>query len=114
MQDRAVRSEHATAIASVRHARSAALAALDLPTCETRAGRLTDRPSAKAVEDWAKWATRSLRLAYESGPCGSRLAEEIRAIGICCDIIAMTSIPRSSEDGRPEDDKRKPSRCSRR
>jgi transposase len=35
-----------------------------------------------------------------------QLAREIRAMGIDCDIIAVTSIPRSTEDKRPEDDRR--------
>ena len=106
MQEHALRSEHATTIALDLHARSAALAALDLATGETRGGRLADCPSAELIVDWAKWATGPLRLAYESGPCGFQLAREIRAMGVGCDIIAVTSIPRSTEDKRPEDDRR--------
>ena len=106
MQEHALRSEHATTIALDRHARSVTLAALDLATGETRGGRLADCPSAEMIVDWAKWATEPLRFACESGPCGFQLAREIRAMGIDCDIIAVTSIPRSTEDKRPEDDRR--------
>ena len=35
-----------------------------------------------------------------------QLAREIRAMGIDCDIIAVTSIPRSTEDKRLKDDRR--------
>ena len=71
MQEYTLRSEHATTVALDQHARSVTLAALDLHTGETRAGRLTDCPSAEAIVDWSKWATRPLRFVYESGPCGS-------------------------------------------
>ena len=106
MQEHALRSEHATTIALDQHARSVTLAALDLSTGETRSGRLADCPSAGLVVDWARWATGPLRFVCESGPCGFQLAREIRAMGIDCDIIAVTSIPRGTEDKRPEDDRR--------
>ena len=86
--------------------RTVALAALDLATGETRVGRLADCPSADSIVDWAKRATEPLRFVYESGPCGSRLAREIRAMGIGCDIMAVTSMPRSTEAKGPEDDRR--------
>lgn len=98
MQEYTLRSEHATTIALDQHARSVTLAALDLSTGETRGGTLTNCPSAETVVDWAKWATKPLRFVYESGPCGFQLAREIRSKGISCDIIAVTSIPRSTED----------------
>ena len=70
------------------------------------AGRLSDCPSAELIIGWAKWATEPLRFVYESGPCGFQLAREIRAMGIDCDIIAVTSIPKSTEDKRLKDDGR--------
>lgn len=105
MQEYTLRSEHATTIALDQHARSVTLAALDLATGETRSGRLSDCPTAGAIVEWAGWATGPLRFVYESGPCGFQLAREIRAMGICCDIIAVTSIPRSTEDKRLKDDR---------
>ena len=71
-----------------------------------RGGRLADCPSAELIVDWAKWATEPLRFACESGPCGFQLAREIRAMGVDCDIIAVTSIPRSTEDKRLKDGRR--------
>ena len=106
MQEYTLRSEHATTIALDQHARSVTLAALDLATGETRSGRLADCPSAEQIVSWADWATRPLRFVYESGPCGFQLAREIRAMGADCDIIAVTSIPRSTEDKRLKDDRR--------
>ena len=68
MQEHALRSEHATTVALDQHARSVALAALDLATGETRGGTLSGCPSAEQVAEWAKWATKPLRFVYESGP----------------------------------------------
>jgi len=106
MQEYTLRSEHATTIALDQHARSVTLAALDLATGEARSGKLSDCPSAETIVDWARWATEPMRFVYESGPCGFQLAREIRAMGIDCDIMAVTSIPRSTEDKRLKDDRR--------
>ena len=106
MQEYTLRSEHATTVALDQHARSVTLAALDLATGETRSGRLAGCPSAGAIVGWADWATRPLRFVYESGPCGFQLAREIRAMGVDCDIIAVTSIPRSAKARRFKDDRR--------
>ena len=106
MQEYTLRSEHATTIALDQHARSVTLAALDLATGETRSGRLSDCPSAEEIVGWAGWATEPLRFVYESGPCGFQLAREIRAMGVCCDVIAATSIPRSADARRVKDDRR--------
>jgi transposase len=106
MQEYTLRSEHATTVALDQHARSVTLAALDLSTGEARAGRLADCPSAEQIVGWASWATGPLRFVYESGPCGFQLAREIRSMGIDCDVIAMTSIPRSAEARRLKDDRR--------
>ena len=106
MQEYTLRSEHATTIALDQHARSVTLAAIDLATGETRGGRIADCPSAETIVDWAKWATKPLRFVYESGPCGFQLAREIRAMGIDCDIIAVTTIPRSTEARRLKDDRK--------
>lgn len=106
MQEYTLRSEHATTVALDQHARSVTLAALDLATGETRTGRIADCPTAATVVEWALWATRPLRFVYESGPCGFQLARDIRAMGIDCDVIAVTSIPRSAEARRLKDDRR--------
>lgn len=81
------------------------LAALDLATGETRGGTIADCPTAAQIVGWASWATRPLRFVYESGPCGFQLARDIRSMGIDCDVIAVTSIPRSSGDRLLKDDR---------
>lgn len=105
MQEYTLRFEHATTIALDQHARSVTLAALDLATGETRTGRIADCPTADLIVSWASWATKPLRFVYESGPCGFQLARDMRAMGIDCDVIAVTSIPRSTEAKRMKDDR---------
>lgn len=106
MTEYTLRTTHATTVALDQHARSVTLAALDLTTGETRDGRLVNCPSPEQIVDWAKWATPPVRFVYESGPCGFQLARDIRAMGIDCDVIAVSSIPRSAETKRLKDDRR--------
>ena len=101
-----LRSDFATIVAMDQHARSVALCALDLSTGERRTGRLCGCPSAADIARWASWATAPVRFAYESGPCGFQLARDMAALGYRCDVIAVSSIPRSAKDRAFKDDRR--------
>lgn len=101
-----LRSDFATIVAMDQHARSVALCALDLATGERRTGRLHGCPAAEDIAKWASWATAPVRFAYESGPCGFQLARDMTALGYRCDVIAVSSIPRSTKDKAFKDDKR--------
>lgn len=48
--------------------------------------------------------------AYESGCTGLHLCRELRALGIDCDVIAVSSIARSDSDKKRKNDKRDASR----
>ena len=106
MPEYTLQSDHASVIAIDQHARSVTLCALDLAAGETRTGRLTGCPSAQQVLDWASWAAEPRRFVYESGPCGFQLARDLLALGQRCDVIAVTSIPRSTSDKQRKDDRR--------
>ena len=107
MQEYTLRTEHATVVAIDQHARSVALAAVDLATGETRGTRLADCPTAARIAGWAEsWATGPIRFVYESGPCGFQLCRDLRALGHACDMIAVSSIPRSADDRALKDDRR--------
>jgi transposase len=102
-----MQSEYASYIAIDQHARSVTMRGLDLTTGETRTRQLTDCPKAEQIVEWAlSWASEPVRFAYESGPCGHHLTREIRALGHDCDMIAVSSIAKSSEDRCIKDDKR--------
>jgi hypothetical protein len=90
-----------------QHARSATIAGLDLSSGETKMTRLVNCPSALDIASWAtSWATKPVRFVYESGPCGFQLARDLKDMGYDCDVIAVTTIPRSLEDKQFKDDKR--------
>ena len=90
MQEYTLRTEHATVVAIDQHARSVALAAVDLATGETRGTRLADCPTAARIAGWAEsWATGPIRFVYESGPCGFQLCRDLRALGHACDMIEV-------------------------
>lgn len=106
MPDYIIHSKHATVVALDQHARSVTASAIDLSTGESRSARLANCPSAGQIASWAaSWATPPMRFAYESGPCGFQLARDIRALGHDCDVIAVSSIPRSAEAKRMKDDR---------
>lgn len=106
MQEYTIRSEFATTVAIDQHARTVTMAALDLSTGETKTKRLDGCPSAADMASWAQgWATPPFRFVYESGPCAFQLARDMRALGHACDVIAVTSIARSSKDRQLKDDR---------
>jgi transposase len=102
-----MQSKYASYIAIDQHARSVTMRGLDLATGESKTKQLTDCPKAAQVTGWAtSWASEPVYFAYESGPCGHQLAREIRALGHDCEMIAVSSIAKSSEDKHTKDDKR--------
>lgn len=80
---------------------------LDLETGETRTRRIAGEVGAGSAVEWAaSWLPAPVYFAYESGPCGFKLCRDIRELGHGCDVIAVTSIPRSPEDRYLKDDRR--------
>lgn len=107
MEKYTISSEHASVIAIDQHARSVTMSGIDFSSGEEKRGRLTGCPSAAEIAAWAEsWATRPFRFVYESGPCGFQLARDMRSLGHDCDVIAVTSIPRSPQDKAFKDDRR--------
>ena len=89
------------------HSRSIVLKGLNLETGETRSRRVSGDVGANNAVEWAaSWLPSPVYFAYESGPCGFQLCRDIRDLGHSCDVIAVSSIPRSPEDKYHKDDKR--------
>ena len=105
MPEYTLQSDYASVIAIDQHARSVTACALDLASGETRTGRLSGCPSAGDILEWSSWTGEPRRFVYESGPCGFQLARDLAALGQRCDVIAVTSIPRSAADRRFKDDR---------
>ena len=100
-------SRHAGVVALDQHARSVALCGIRLDTAEVRSTRLVGCPSASDISGWAlAWVGAPVRFVYESGPCGFQLARDLRGAGLDCDVIAVSSIPRSASDRAFKDDRR--------
>lgn len=107
MTEYTIRSNYASIMAIDQHARSVTIAGLDYATGESKTTRLIDCPTASDIAAWATgWATMPIRFVYESGPCGFQLARDLKAIGHDCDVIAVSTIPRSSGDKWLKDDRK--------
>lgn len=107
MPEYTIRSKHASVVAIDQHARSVTVSAICLSTGEMRGKKLTGCPGAADIVSWAEeWLAPPIWFIYESGPCGFQLARDIRLLGHDCDMIAVSSIPRSAEDRRIKDDRR--------
>ena len=89
------------------HSRSIVMRGLNLETGETRSRRIAGDIGASNAVEWAtSWLPSPVYFAYESGPCGFQLCRDIRGLGHSCDVIAVSSIPRSPEDKYHKDDRR--------
>jgi transposase len=55
---------------------------------------------------------RMLRTCYEAGPCGFKLHRLLTSMGVACDVVAPSLIPRRAGD-RVKTDKRDASRLAR-
>ena len=80
------------------HARSITIQALVVETGETARRVLTGNPSAGEVAEWLGTLPQPVYCAYESGCTGFHLARELRELGIDCDVIAVSTLPRSTKD----------------
>lgn len=107
MPEYTMRTEFPSYVAMDVHSRSIVMRGIDLTTGETRSRRVAGEVGAGDAVGWAEsWMTGPVYFAYESGPCGFQLCRDIRALDHSCDVIAVTSIPRSPEDKYLKDDKR--------
>lgn len=100
-------SDYASYVALDVHSRSTTACAICLETAETRTKKFTGAVAAGEIAEWAaSWLPGPTYFAYESGPCGFQLQRDLASLGLRCDVIAVTSIPRSPEDKYLKDDRR--------
>lgn len=100
-------SEYASIVAVDQHARSLVVRAASLETGVVESGRLDGPCGAAELVAWAgaRGLPRPWLFAYESGPCGFQLARDLRAAGHACEVVAVSSIARSSQDRACKDDR---------
>ncbi|MBQ7886112.1 MAG: IS110 family transposase [Clostridia bacterium] len=87
------------------HARSITARAMAEETGESFSRRFTGCPSAEEVAEWLSSLPQPVYCAYESGCTGTHLARDLRALGFDCDVIAVSTLARSSKDKKSKCDK---------
>ena len=89
------------------HARSITVKGFDWATGEEKTKTFSDCPTAAEIAEWMeRFFTPPHYTAYESGCTGFHLCKEMRSLGIDCDVVAVSSIARSSDDKRRKTDKK--------
>lgn len=87
------------------HARSISVRVLNRETGEIASRKFTGCPGAAEVAEWLLEFPGPVHAAYESGCTGFHLARGLRALGIDCDVIAVSTLPRSDKDKKQKCDK---------
>ena len=98
-------SKYTTYVGMDVHARSIDASAIDVTTGETWRKTFGGCPSAAEVAGWLKTLPQPLYCAYESGCTGFVLARGLRGLGYDCDVIAVSTLPKSAKDKKQKCDK---------
>jgi len=102
-----INSRYASVIALDTHARTTTAKGIDLTTGEEKTRRFNDCPHPVEIASWIKENFADPHYAaYESGCTGFYLCRELMKQGIDCDVIAVSSIARSSDDKKRKSDRR--------
>jgi transposase len=109
-----INSKYASVVALDTHARSVTAKGIDLATGETKTKRFSDCPTPGEIAAWIhKYFSAPYYAAYESGCTGFHLCRELRAQDIDCDVIAVSTIARSTDDKQRKSDRRDAKRLLR-
>ena len=98
-------SEYNTYVGMDVHARSITCTAMVMETGEVKSRTFADCPSAEIVASWICELPGPAYCAYESGCTAYTLCRELRGLGVDCDIIAISTLPRSTRDKQRKCDK---------
>ena len=98
-------SKYSTYVGLDVHARSVTCQALNVRTGETKTKAFNDCPNADVIASWLSTLEGPVYCAYESGCTAYTLCRELRELGFECDIIAISTLPRSTRDRQQKCDK---------
>ena len=102
-----IQTKHTSIFGMDVHARSVTVKGFDWSTGEEKTRKFCDCPSAAEISEWmGANFTPSFYAAYESGYTGFQLCRDLRALGVDCDVVAVSTIARSSDDKKNKTDKR--------
>lgn len=106
-----IQTEHTSIFGMDVHARSVVVKGFDWSTGKEKSRRFGDCPSAAEIAEWmrAEFAP-TYYAAYESGYTGFQLCRDLRALGIDCDVVAVSTIARSDDDRKRKTDRKDASR----
>jgi transposase len=101
-----INAKHCSLFGMDVHARSVSVRGIDRSTGETRLRRFSDCPTGADIAAWVQeHFTGPYYAAYESGCTGFHLCRELGEQGIDCDVVAVSSIARSTDDRQRKTDK---------
>lgn len=87
------------------HARSITCTAVVVETGEHRSRKLSRSPKAGDVAAWLSELPQPVYCAYESGCTGFELARGLRELGYACDVIAVSTLPKSPKNRQQKCDR---------
>lgn len=101
-----INAKHCSVFGMDVHARSVVVRGIDRSTGEVKVRRFCDCPSGVDIAAWMKKQfTGPYYAAYESGCTGFHLCRDLNEQGIDCDVVAVSSIARSTDDKQRKTDK---------
>ena len=87
------------------HARSIAVSAVNVETGEAFSARFCGKGKESELCEWVEGLPQPAYCAYESGCTGFGLARSLRSLGIDCDVIAVSTLPKSQRDRKRKCDR---------
>jgi transposase len=107
MAEYTIHSEYASIVAMDVHARTTTVKGIDFSTGEEKLRRFNNCPSAIDIATWIRENfTGPQYCAYESGCTGFHLCRELNKLGMKCDVIAVSTIARSTDDQQRKTDRK--------
>ena len=87
------------------HARSITARGVVIETGEPLSRRFGAGYTAAEIASWLAGLPQPVYCAYESGCTGVWLARDLRELGYDCDVVAVSTLPRSTKDRQEKCDK---------
>jgi transposase len=101
-----INSQYGSVFGMDVHARSVSVRGADLKSAEVKRRRFSGPGAAEEVARWMKaYFPAPHYAAYESGCTGFALCRQLISLGIDCDVIAVSSIARSTDDRQRKNDR---------
>lgn len=107
MAEHTVSSDYGSLFGTDVHARSVTVKGFGWATGEEKAKTFVNCPAGAEIASWMGANFEPPHYAaHESGCTGFRLCNELRALEIGCDAVAVSSIARSADDRRRKTDEK--------